>query len=831
MDDIMSWMLLWGPPELWTTILLLFKTIWMWELIPEAWKIALTKFIPKAGCPDLHDLSEHRPLTLRSILGKLYTQVMLFRLKALLDASLPKPQIGFQSQMSSDLALWLAQMLAHEQHREGREAWFLLCDWSKCFDRVWRSLTLLLLHAAGVTGKLWLAVEAWINGTTVTAFFIGVSTDPFPQLSGLGQGCVLSAFLFLIWMSTLTECAPCMSDTYPYKGLIIRAYAHSLPKSWGMRTDFSPEGEAVPALILADDTTLLANSRRHMMKLIDKLEAWKRTSRAIASAKKFQLCVHLNTTSGCRDSAVVGVRGGEHTIVVDGMEIPAAPTAKLLGGILCHPNDVKSSKIHLSRKAAMHRATLSKIDSLHGREVAHMYSMACPEAQILGAAAADPNLFAQHEFMLSIQRTLWSDSHSSAIGSHPAAKNSIVDRLIPGIPWDLAIRARRIKLWQRLATNTRVGSWPHYAALKIKANVALDASKARCTGGWVDQLDRDLSRWVTPGGLLTVIPPPRTSSHTRRLRSDATVMGSHMHDSSYDAMDVVDLESAFPSSGESLSFRRWQQANYRGDALDMSMFEDCVDMDCVMHCLDPAEELWSSKAWAALHDESDWPEDNRCASEWKRNLNLKVVEEAEVRWRLEQTSYAPHDPRLGRGEMALWNRLKPSPKVSDALLILDHRKLSSHQRDAVTRLWAGCTLTSSAWCCKRRTVAVWRSASSSDAQKEQAVLCLCGVGPQDSLHCLECTLPALVAIHDGALLAAHSYLLSCSDFVYLVPWSSRRGRHAVIARALLTWERASRTRRLELTLGARDDGIHSSDHVSIVSLCAVEWAKVEDSWA
>lgn len=270
---------------------------------------------------------------------------------------------------------------------------------------------------------------------------------------------------------------------------------------------------------------------------------------------------------------------------------------------------------------------------------------------------------------------------------------------------------------------------------------------------------------------------------------------------------------------------------YRGDALDMTMFEDNVDLASDGHIPDPDEDPWGSNAWAALHDESSWSEDNRRASEWKRHLHLKVLEEAETRWRVEQESYTPHDSRLGRGEMALWNRLKPFPKVSDPLLQLDHKKLSAHQRDAVTRLWAGCTLTSSAWCCKRRTVAVWRDPATTDAQKVLAALCPCGGGPQDSLHCLDCSLPALVAIQDKALFAAGAYLLSSSDFVHLVPWGSRRSRHAAIARALLAWELAPRTRRLELTLGARDDGIATSDHACIVSLCAVEWAKVEVSWA
>jgi hypothetical protein len=758
------------------------------------------------------------------------------RLKAIVDSSLPKAQIGFQSKMSSDLALWLAQMLAHEQHREKREAWFLLCDWSKCFDRVWRSLTLLLLHAKGVRGKLWLAIEAWINGTTVTAFFLGVFTDPFLQESGLGQGCVLSAFLFLIWMSTLTESAPYMCELYPYKGLILKAYEHSLPKSWGMKTAYSPEGDAVPALILADDTTLLANSLRNITRLACKLESWKRMSRAIASAKKFQLCVHPNKTGGARDTAVVGTIGGEYTVVIDDMEIPAALTAKLLGGVLSHPNDIRASQMHLLRKAAMHRSTLSKIDSIHGRDVAHIYAMACPEAQILSAAAADPNLSNQHDFMISIQRTLWSDSHSSAIGTHPAAKNDVVDRIIPGMPWDIAVRLKRIKFWQRLCTNTRAGSWPQHAALTIKRVATIDSSCVQSSGKWLKQLNDDIVCWIDPLGILTIIPTPRIDSHARRVRCDATVVLPHVSNEANDSFGpVANAQPAVQDTfdGVQHSLERWQQAGWRGAALDMCLFGNFdalpLELDDDQHRLEG--NTWTSIDWVHLHDESSWAGENTEASEWKRALHASAIEEAESRWLTQQLAYVSHDPLLGRGEMAMWNKLKTRPRISDHLLVLDHKKLTTRQRDAISRILAGCILTSNAWCCKRRMCAVWRDKNSSDAQRELAVMCPCGGGPQDSLHCLECTLPALIRIHESVLRIALAYLEGTTNSIHLLPWAKRRHRRIQTDRTLCAWKQTPKDRQLELTLGAQgQEDLCDEDHANIVSLCVPDWAQVEASW-
>jgi hypothetical protein len=244
------------------------------------------------------------------------------------------------------------------------------------------------------------------------------------------------------------------------------------------------------------------------------------------------------------------------------------------------------------------------------------------------------------------------------------------------------------------------------------------------------------------------------------------------------------------------------------------------------------ENAWCTKAWGMMHDETEWADENREASEWKLRLLKGATAEVEARWRDEQVSYVSHDPLLGRGEMALWNKLKPSPKVQDSLLLLNHKKLTVRQRDAVTRLWAGCVLTSNSWCCKRRMNAVWRKPTSSDAEKASAVMCPCGTGPQDSLHCLECMLPSMVELHDNVLAAAISSLNCSLEATASLPWSTRRHKRAQATLSLETWASLSRERQLELSLGAHAQGdkIGSDAHVCMVSACAAGWACVEDCW-
>ena len=76
-------------------------------------------------------------------------------------------------------------------------------------------------------------------------------------LCGLGQGCVLSAILFLMFIRTITEPAPIMQPGYRFEWLENKLYGMRLSPDDGVMTMRTRSTRAIPAMICADDTTLV----------------------------------------------------------------------------------------------------------------------------------------------------------------------------------------------------------------------------------------------------------------------------------------------------------------------------------------------------------------------------------------------------------------------------------------------------------------------------------------------------------------------------------------------------------------------------------------------
>ena len=66
--------------------------------------------------------------------------------------------MGYKEGLGSDAALWAIRQLIKESTDSGSEVWALLCDWFIAYDRVWRALVMLILHAHGVNVTLWILI-------------------------------------------------------------------------------------------------------------------------------------------------------------------------------------------------------------------------------------------------------------------------------------------------------------------------------------------------------------------------------------------------------------------------------------------------------------------------------------------------------------------------------------------------------------------------------------------------------------------------------------------------------------------------------------------------
>ncbi len=95
-----------------------------------------------------------------------------------------------------------------------------------------------------------------------------------------------------MFIRTVTDGPPTMDGNYPFKGLIMETHVLCLPKDAGVSTKKTPTLDKIVAVLAADDTTLITNSREQMMRVVKALYSWKHRSRYETNDSKFHSILH-----------------------------------------------------------------------------------------------------------------------------------------------------------------------------------------------------------------------------------------------------------------------------------------------------------------------------------------------------------------------------------------------------------------------------------------------------------------------------------------------------------------------------------------------------------
>ena len=189
-----------------------------------------------------------------SSLGKLFEKIILNRIKTWTESSglkFPNPlQFGFCKNSGAQLAAWTLQECIHHfpQTQSVLHATFL--DNEKAFDRVWQNGLLYKLYKLGIKSKCGRIIRHSYTTACVHVAFQGCISNQFNIARGVGQGRVMSAWLFLVFINDL------MNE------LKMSGYGITMAHI------------KIPGLLLADDTILLSTTAKGMQILIDILTSY-----------------------------------------------------------------------------------------------------------------------------------------------------------------------------------------------------------------------------------------------------------------------------------------------------------------------------------------------------------------------------------------------------------------------------------------------------------------------------------------------------------------------------------------------------------------------------
>ena len=181
-DEIVAEILKKGGDQVTYAVFLLCEKAWGEEKLPKDWR-------------------NYRGITLLSIVGKVYAQVINERLVRWSESNkiLVEEQGGFRPQRGCpDQIFSLVEIL---QNRGKKGTFCCFIDVKKAFDRVFRAGLWKRLAEEGVRGKLWRVLKSIYETVESCVVIDGRLSDWFPIDTGVRQGCVLSPLLRSLLMA------------------------------------------------------------------------------------------------------------------------------------------------------------------------------------------------------------------------------------------------------------------------------------------------------------------------------------------------------------------------------------------------------------------------------------------------------------------------------------------------------------------------------------------------------------------------------------------------------------------------------------------------------
>ena len=182
----------------------LFQYLFLNGVFPECWSISTIVPIYKKGNNSL--CSNYRPISLTSLVSKLYTGILNNRIKQYLDYNdiLCNEQGGYREGYAPIDHIFTLYSCIHRQFVKDRKLYVAFVDYKCCFDSVTRDGLFNVLRKIGIDGKLLHAIKAVYVNVQARVRNNNQLSDLFSCESGLKQGCLCSPSLFLIFINELS---------------------------------------------------------------------------------------------------------------------------------------------------------------------------------------------------------------------------------------------------------------------------------------------------------------------------------------------------------------------------------------------------------------------------------------------------------------------------------------------------------------------------------------------------------------------------------------------------------------------------------------------------
>ena len=177
--------------------------MWKTETIPEDWGRREIVKLPKKG--DLRHCENSRGISLLSVALKLFSRILLNRMKTACEELLDESRAGFRAGRSCNNWIFtLRELIAH--HNEyGLPLLVTFVDFAKAFDSLHRGSMFQILRCYGLPPKVVNLIHSMYARDQARVRVGAERTAFFPVAAGVRQGCLLSPLIFILCLNYLME--------------------------------------------------------------------------------------------------------------------------------------------------------------------------------------------------------------------------------------------------------------------------------------------------------------------------------------------------------------------------------------------------------------------------------------------------------------------------------------------------------------------------------------------------------------------------------------------------------------------------------------------------
>ena len=218
---------------------------------PENWQKAVIVPLYK-GKGDKRECTNHRGVSLLSITGKVYGRVVINRVIKDTESQIGEEQCGFRKGRGCVDQIFAVKNLCEKYLEKEKELYIAFMDLEKAYDRVDREALWKVLQIYGVGGKLLGAVKSFYAESKACVRVRKEEGEWFGVTTGLRQGCVMSPWLFNVYMD----------------GVVREVNARVLGRGAELSTVGGVQRWEINQLLFADDTALVADSGKKLQRLV-----------------------------------------------------------------------------------------------------------------------------------------------------------------------------------------------------------------------------------------------------------------------------------------------------------------------------------------------------------------------------------------------------------------------------------------------------------------------------------------------------------------------------------------------------------------------------------